>query len=287
MRLGLFLAHLRQVLSSFYQDSSWRAKEILSWFFQVPQLEIDLDYQLTSTELNELYSVLDQHLRYIPLEYIFQRGYCLSCQGEMSAQSLVPRPETEELAHICAQWLKKRWSKKVGSCPKVLELACGSGLVLLALVSEFAQEAQLYASDIQEGLVHLCKRNIATYCKSRALNYDIRKGDWWSAWPGESFDLVICNPPYISRLDEQRVSIATWLREPHRALFSEDLFEAGDGLAEYGKIASVWRDFLNPGGLLALEAGDLQTELLCKLFGKGKLIEDICGKKRFFLIERE
>jgi release factor glutamine methyltransferase len=78
------------------------------------------------------------------------------------------------------------------------------------------------------------------------------------------FDIVVSNPPYVSRSESSRLQIEVREHEPHVALFGED-----EGLAAYRKLIPSAEQVLKPGGYLIMEIGAGLEERVLGLFGAG------------------
>ncbi|HWQ58012.1 MAG TPA: peptide chain release factor N(5)-glutamine methyltransferase, partial [Clostridia bacterium] len=90
----------------------------------------------------------------------------------------------------------------------------------------------------------------------------------------ERYDLIACNPPYLSDADMQTLQRELAF-EPRRALYG-----GADGLDFYRALAREAMAFLNPGGALALEVGFGQAETVAALFAKTELTRDLNGVER-------
>lgn len=90
-----------------------------------------------------------------------------------------------------------------------------------------------------------------------------------------SFDLIACNPPYLS--DADMAALQREVRfEPALALYG-----GADGLDFYRRIRTEYAAHLNPGGALLLEVGFGQAAAVCALFGENAYaLRDLCGVER-------
>jgi len=156
---------------------------------------------------------------------------------------LVPRPETElvverALAHLPAD-------RELD----VLDLACGSGAIALAVASE-RPRCRVVATDFSPAAVEATREN------ARQLGLDDRvtvlQGAWFEPCAGRRCDLIASNPPYIAA-DDARVEPGVRRYEPAEALFA-----GPTGLEALQVIAAGAPRHLRPGGWLVVEHGDTQ-----------------------------
>jgi release factor glutamine methyltransferase len=134
----------------------------------------------------------------------------------------------------------------------VLDLATGSGAIALALKRE-RPEATVTGSDVSAAALAVARAN------AERLRVDVRfvESDWFVAFAGERFDLIVCNPPYVASADRAFVELGY---EPRLAL------DGGpDGLDSMRAVLAGARGHLNERGLLLLEHGHDQRAALVAL----------------------
>jgi release factor glutamine methyltransferase len=161
---------------------------------------------------------------------------------------LVPRPETDTLVELALELLPP------GRPCSILDLGTGSGAIALAIASE-RPACRITAIDVSEQALGVAIGN------SRALgmgNVDWRLGSWFDAVPGERFDLIVANPPYVAAADPVLARLAA---EPELALAS-----GPTGLEALSVIVAGAPSHLNDPGWLVLEHGRDQVPDLVDLF---------------------
>ena len=188
-----------------------------------------------------------------PVAYITGEKEFWSLALEMAPGVLIPRPDTETLV---AAALARR-----AAVASILDLGCGSGAILCALLAEYPN-ARGVGLDQNPAAVRLAGRNLARCgfsARGRAC-----EGDWTAPgiaeWIGAPFDLVVSNPPYIPDADRGLLPADVRDYEDPRALFAGE-----DGLAAYQAILALYGALVAPGGLMILEIGDGQAEPLMAL----------------------
>jgi release factor glutamine methyltransferase len=186
---------------------------------------------------------------------------------QLSADTLVPRPDTETiveaaLEHIDANGLR--------DAPYVIaDLGTGSGAILLALLSELPNAIGI-ATDINLDALRTARRNAVQL--NLALRARFVACDYASALAG-GIDLIVSNPPYIPSSDIAGLAIEVRDHDPLRAL------DGGpDGLDAYRVIAPEAARLLAPGGLLVVEVGHDQSDDVSGLMASAGLTSPRAAK---------
>lgn len=181
-----------------------------------------------------------------PLQYILGYTYFDGRRFKVNDNVLIPRFDTEVLYQFALHCVKN-------GKEKVLDLCTGSGILAISLAKA---GASVSASDISPKALEVALENAS----SHQVTIDFRKGDLFSIWQGEIFDLIISNPPYIDdegmRLLDNRVK-----KEPHLALYG-----GRDGLDYYRKMIAQAKNHLKNTGILALEIAYNKGHLVSGLF---------------------
>lgn len=197
-----------------------------------------------------------------PLQYILGEWEFGGFVIELNPAVLIPRPETEELAMRAVELVR------LNAYGTALDLCTGSGCIAVAIAK--LTDAAVTASDISADAIATAAEN----ARANEADVALRTGDLFGAVPGERFDLIVCNPPYLTGAEME--SLQPELRyEPREALFG-----GGDGLAFYRRIAEEYREHLNPGGALLLEIGADQAQSLLSLLPGATLRRDLSGNAR-------
>ena len=220
--------------------------------------------------VEEIYTKLADH---IPAQYIIGHAEFFGMQLKVDERVLIPRPETEELVElILAENLKENL--------KVLDIGTGSGAIALALAKS-RPDWTITASDISQDALDLASKN----AEIQNLNIFLKKSDCFSEISSK-YDIIVSNPPYISRSDESEVGLNVLHSEPHLALFANE-----DGLAIYRRIAEDSKDYLNDGGKIYLEIGYKQGQSVPALFKENfpekqvRTLRDQFGQDRMVVVD--
>ena len=209
------------------------------------QLFANLDYEISNFEFENFISLVDERKNGKPFAYIKGTQGFYEHEFLVSPSTLIPRPETELLIDIAIDSLNSE--KKI----KVLDLGTGSGIIAITL-SQQCPKWEVSASDESSEALSLAKLNAKS-----PINFYY--GSWFEPLPKKKFDLIVSNPPYISKKDPHLKDLRF---EPMEALVS-----GNDGLEDIRLIISQSPQYLNKGGLLLLEHGYDQKDRIIELLG--------------------
>jgi release factor glutamine methyltransferase len=205
-----------------------------------------------------------------PVAYLLGEKEFWSLTLRVGPGVLVPRPETEliverALAHLPAD-----------RDLDVLDLACGSGAIALAVASE-RPRCRVVATDVATAAVEATRENALRLALGDRVT--VLQGAWFGPCAGHRFDLIASNPPYIAA-DDARVETGVRRYEPAEALFS-----GATGLEALQAIAAGAPAHLQPFGWLVVEHGDTQGTAVRALFIEAGLedvrtLRDLSGRER-------
>ena len=225
--------------------------------------------ELDAREVEHLEALLARRLMGEPVQYVLHSAWFMGLEFFVDARVLIPRQDTEALCEAALEILRRPGEARV------LDLCAGSGALGLS-IARVRPGARVTLSDLS-----------ADACAVAAINRDrlgvqaqILCGDLFSPAQGR-FDLIVCNPPYV-RAGEIDALQAEVQKEPRMALDG-----GADGLDFYRRIAAQYRDYLAPGGALALEIGWDQAAQVRALLGGGEVVRDLCGHDRVIVLREE
>ena len=232
-----------------------------------------LQQEVTEEEkefVEEIYKKLAAH---IPAQYIIGHAEFFGMQLKVDERVLIPRPETEELVELIL-------TENPETNLSVLDIGTGSGAIALALAKN-RPDWSVIAADISQDALDLSVEN----AHAQNLNLSFIKSDCFSEISAK-YDIIVSNPPYISREDQEEVGLNVLHSEPHLALFADE-----DGLAIYRRIAEDSMYYLNDGGKIYLEIGYKQGQSVPALFIKNypekrvRTLKDQFGQNRMVVID--
>ena len=209
-------------------------------------------YAATDTE-KKLRELIARRLQGEPVAYITRSWEFYGLPLEVGPEVLIPRIDSEILAGVAIRTLDK--NREV----RVLDLCAGSGCIGCAIARNVPGSKVVFA-EVSLKAAEVLKRNvsslgIAERCAVEIV--DVRKSP--PATLG-SFNIVVCNPPYIKRADLLKLDISVREYEPRLALDG-----GSDGLDYYRAVLSGWRSVIRDGGLLCFEVGAGMAEDVRKL----------------------
>jgi release factor glutamine methyltransferase len=147
----------------------------------------------------------------VPIAYLIGRREFMGLELLVSADVLVPRPETETLA----LWaIERLGGLPPHPKPRVIDLGTGSGALALAIAAACPQ-VEVTATDCSAAALAVARSN------GHCLRLDVRfaEGEWWQAAGDRKFDLAVANPPYIAKGDPHLPALR---HEPQHALVAGD-----------------------------------------------------------------
>ena len=197
-------------------------------------------------QFNEL---LQRRLAGEPVAYLTGEREFWSLPLTVTADTLIPRPETETLV---AQALQRIPADRP---QRIADLGTGSGAIALAIARERPQ-CRIIATDIAATAIEVARRN-AQQLSLHAIEF--RTGHWCEPLAGMRLDMIVSNPPYIAEKDPHLASGDVRF-EPRTALAS-----GPQGMDALTTIAQCASKHLEPGGWLLLEHGYEQGELTRQL----------------------
>lgn len=249
---------LAQLFSDFEEELIRQGEEAESLSFVYRSLKnlsftdfvFALQQEVTEEEEVFVKGIFQQLAAHKPAQYIIGQADFYEMQLKVDERVLIPRPETEELVElILAENPEMNLS--------VLDIGTGSGAIALSLAKN-RPNWSVTAADISQDALDVANEN----AKNQNLQIFLKKSDCFTEI-SEKYDIIVSNPPYISREDESEVGLNVLYSEPHLALFADE-----DGLAIYRRIAEDAKDYLKDGGKIYLEIGYKQGQSVPELFRK-------------------
>ena len=207
-----------------------------------------------------------------PVAYITGRRAFWNIELHVGPGVLVPRPDSEVLIASAIDHFG-------GSAPprRILDLGTGPGTLLLAALDVWPDAIGL-GIDVSRQALSYASAN------ARRLGFEARlklmQGNW-AAGLVETFDLILCNPPYIAEGAELGPGVREY--EPDEALFA-----GSEGLDAYRALAPQLPRLLNGGGLAAVEIAPDQADAVLALLARdglrGEVANDLAGRARAVLL---
>nr|WP_235629451.1 peptide chain release factor N(5)-glutamine methyltransferase [Glaesserella parasuis] len=211
--------------------------------------------ELNESELRQLAELLARRSKGEPMAYILGEKEFWSLPLAVSTATLIPRPDTERLVEVALEWAYKRLVTQEKL--HILDLGTGTGAIALALASELGKKADIIGVDKQPDAVELAEKNRQ---KLEFDNVRFLPSDWFEALKNQRFDLIVSNPPYIDK-DDENLTQGDVRFEPLTALVAEQ-----NGLSDLQKIIQNAPLYLTQNGALMLEHGWQQAASVQDIF---------------------
>ena len=232
-----------------------------------PDLEIN-DLQLLQWE-----AVLLQLKQQKPIQYIMGETDFFGLPFYVNENTLIPRPETEELV----DWISRDLTINECNDLKILDIGTGSGCIAIALAKNFPN-AQVFAIDVSEKALATAQKNAirnevnVTFIQKNILETENLE---------QQFNIIVSNPPYVRNLEKVEIHKNVLAYEPHLALFVED----DNALVFYQKITELAAKNLSENGQLYFEINQYLGKEMIKLLAENnfatiELRKDIYGNDR-------
>lgn len=213
-------------------------------------------------QINEIVSELHRNK---PIQYIFKKAEFYGLTFRVSADTMIPRQETEELV----DWIIK--DNREQKC-KILDIGTGCGCIAIVLARNLTFSS-IEALDISKKAINMAKTNAKTNNVSvRFFRYDILK--YKHKKLKSNYDIIVSNPPYIRESEKSTLPGNVLYYEPHKALFVPD----EDPLIFYRAIAKFGLQNLKAKGILYLEINEALAKQVAEELDKHNYEKIIIGK---------
>ena len=207
-----------------------------------------------------------------PIAYITGRRAFWNIDLHVGPGVLVPRPDSEVLITSAIEHFEKN-----GAPQRILDLGTGPGTLLLAAL-DIWPEATGLGIDLSRRALSYASANARRLEFEKRLKF--RVGNW-AEGVKESFDLILCNPPYVAEGAELGPGVREY--EPDEALFAGE-----KGLDAYSELAPQLPRLLNKGGLAAVEIGHDQARAVPPLLARNglaaRVVNDLAERPRAVLL---
>lgn len=214
-------------------------------------------------------TLLQRRLNGEPIAHILGSREFFGLPLKVTADTLIPRPDTETLVEAALEKITKT------AQARVLDLGTGTGAIALAIAKHYPN-AQVTAVDFSENALSVAHENAE---KLAIPNVSFVNSHWFSALNNQQFDLIVSNPPYIAEHDPH-LTQGDVRFEPKSALTS-----GVDGLDDIHHIIAHAQHHLKPGGWLMLEHGYDQAQAVAELLAQAQFCHighrlDLAGIQR-------
>jgi len=257
----------------FYKKTSQIARSDLEQIFcyvlecSKTILYTNKEVNISDDNLQVIKSLISRREQGEPLAYLLEKKGFWNIELHVNKDVLVPRPETETLIE---EVLNNFGEEQL----YILDAGTGSGAIILALANE-RKNWKFFALDKSKEALNVAIKNM----KSLDLKINFVRANWMAALKANIFDVIVSNPPYISKHDlclkEDGVK-----KEPLSSLVSES-----NGMSDLIKVIDSSSFCLRPGGILFIEHAPEQSSKVREHLKSSKFInlnvfKDLNGDKR-------
>lgn len=213
------------------------------------RLEPFLDAKLTQDEREKLRELFTRRIdERIPAAYLTHEAWLGDFRFYVDERVVIPRSFIAELVPGALE-------PYVGPASRVktaLDMCTGSGCLAILMAHAYA-DADIDAVDISSDALAVAQRNVSDYNLAARIN--LIRSDLFANLPEKSYDLVICNPPYVDAMAMETLP-DEYRHEPELALAGGE-----DGLDAVRVLVKETPRFLNHGGHLVVELGHNRTAM--------------------------
>ncbi|MHC4570315.1 MAG: peptide chain release factor N(5)-glutamine methyltransferase [Planctomycetota bacterium] len=271
--------------------ASWTIQELLNWVTEyltekgvdAPRLSaelllcqavgltrIELYTQfakiVSQRQLDVLHDLVKRAGLHEPVAYLTGKTEFYSIELDITDNCLIPRPETELLVQRAIEFLRTR-----DGLQHVCDLCTGSGCIAVAIAANFP-EACVIATDISAPALEVAARNVEKHGLDQRI--ELLQGDLFEPLVRQldvdAFDLIVCNPPYVSSAEYEKLAKNVRDYEPKSALLA-----GAEGLDIYRRLIEKVDEFLKPGAALMLEIGYAQGPAVRELLEQAGAFAEI------------
>lgn len=208
----------------------------------------------------------------IPIQYLVGTVPFLGLELLVDRSVLIPRPETEYLVEKVVAWCRC-----IGIDPRtIVDIGTGSGCIALALARAFPS-SHVIGWDVSLEALTVARLNAV---RNHVENVEFVQQDIFSIIPTGRYDMIVSNPPYISRTEYAELPPELH-HEPAIALIDDD-----DGMRFYRRYVELFPKILAERGIFALECGVGQAAVVAQEFGEFLAVTtdyDFTGIERYIV----
>ena len=212
------------------------------------------DRPLGESEISKYREYLRRRSDFEPLQYILGKVEFYGLELMVNPDVLIPRPETELLVEAVINKMATI------NYPKILDIGTGSGNIAIALAANLP-DAEIASLDVSESCIEIAKRNSESLHLRERINFrckdifTMKEGEYWN------YDVIVSNPPYVSKIDYQKLQKEIIDYEPDFAVT-----DFSDGYRFFKKIILLSKNILKSGGYLFFEIAEGQSGKVKNIF---------------------
>ncbi len=258
------------------------ASMLMEWITKMNKTEMLLNKTvlLLPEQINTVNEFSKRLILGEPMQYIVGEAWFMGNPFKVSKDTLIPRPETEELV----AWVLEDLQQLNLTPIHLIDIGTGSGCIPISIKAK-APSVNIVAVDISMNAIAIAEENATQLnCSIQFKVLDFLDESTWDNL--ELTNIIISNPPYIKELEKSTMHQNVVDFEPHQALFVPN----DDALIFYRKIVQFSLSHLLPGGSIYLEINEALGKEVVALFSSSyatvELKKDLFGKDRMVKIKK-
>ena len=243
------------------ETNKLEADLIISKVLKINKSEWILKRDIKKSQVKSCLKQTKKKKKGIPIQYLIEDWEFYGLPIKVGPGVLIPRQDTEIVVEVALKLIKKN--------DKVLDLGTGSGCIAKAIAKN-KKDVTIFAVEKYNKALKYAKKNL-----KNLKTVEIVKGDMLNEKLAKKFyniNIIISNPPYLTKSEMKNLQKEVQF-EPTSSLFGGD-----DGLTDYKKISSMWKNSLKKGGFLIFEIGYSQKDSVEKILIENSFLEIKCFK---------
>ena len=249
---------------------------LMTFDWTLTELVRQLRAEVLPDQLARYQTVLQRIIAHEPIQYILGYADFMGERFKVTPDTLIPREDSAGLVVMANDYLAKN------PTARVLDIGTGTGILAISIAKNNAS-AQVSAVDLSAAALTVAKENAQLHGTELAFY----QGDGCAPLPvGQRYEVIVSNPPYISRAERELMDESVKRYEPELALFAEQ-----DGLAFYQQLAQELPERIQPQGMILLEIGFRQGQAVLALFQRAfpqaeiTILPDLNAQDRYVKIQ--
>lgn len=258
------------------------AEVLLAFALECKRIDLYTNYDTVVPDATKTIfrGLVQRRSRGEPVAYLVGHKEFYSLDFKVDSRVLIPRPETEQLVLETIEYVKSATRSQPGRQWHICDVGTGSGNIALTLAKHLAQ-AVIVATDASEAALQVAKENALRLGLANRVEWFC--GDLFASIPSDRrFDIVVSNPPYVTRLEYESLAPTVRDFEPGSALLAGE-----SGLDVIERLARESAAFLVDGGRILVETSSTVIDNAITAFQEVShwsdiaIINDFAARRRF------
>lgn len=228
-------------------------------------------------QLKKINRIVKKRTQNMPLNKIFKNQSFYNLNFYVNNDVLAPRKESELIVELALNLIAKSTKNKIN----LLDLCCGSGCLGISITKNATKEVTLTLVDISSKALSVARKNLKI--NDVSCCQIIKSNMFGGLKSNNKFDIIVCNPPYLTKEEYKNLSSSVKDYDPKISLIGGD-----DGLDFYRILAKESKKFMTKDAKLIVEIGYLQGLSVSKIFENNgynvKIYKDYSDLDRLLLI---